>query len=44
MLAADVQFDRLLDSIHRCMLDNRHGIEREKALVKATPTGLTRRS
>ncbi|HYC90102.1 MAG TPA: MerR family transcriptional regulator [Thermoanaerobaculia bacterium] len=43
MHEADVEFDRLLDYIRQCMLDKRHGIERENALVKATPLGLTRR-
>ncbi len=42
MHEADVEFDRLLDYIRQCMLDKRHGIERENALVKATPRGLTR--
>ena len=40
---ADVNFDRLLDYIRQCMLDKRHGIERENALVKAVPMGLMRR-
>ena len=40
---ADVQFDRLLDFIRQTMLDRRHGIERENALVKATPRNLTKR-
>lgn len=44
MHEADVEFDRLLDYIRQCMLDKRHGIERENALVKAAPQGLTRRS
>ena len=44
MHEADVEFDRLLDYIRQCMLDRRHGIERENALVKLAPTGLTRRS
>ena len=43
MHEADVEFDRLLDYIRQCMLDKRHGIERENALVKAMPRGLTRR-
>jgi MerR family transcriptional regulator/heat shock protein HspR len=43
MHEADVEFDRLLDYIRQCMLDKRHGIERENALVKAMPTGLARR-
>ena len=42
MHEADVEFDRLLDYIRQCMLDKRHGIERENALVKSTPRGLTR--
>ena len=42
MHEADVEFDRLLDYIRQCMLDKRHGIERENALVKAVPLGLTR--
>jgi len=33
---ADVHFDGLLDYIRQTMLDKRHGIERENALVKAT--------
>ena len=43
MHEADVEFDRLLDYIRQVMLDKRHGIERENALVKATPRDLTRR-
>ncbi|HEU4521266.1 MAG TPA: MerR family transcriptional regulator [Thermoanaerobaculia bacterium] len=42
MQDADVPFDRLLDFIRQAMLDRRHGIERENALVKATPRGLTK--
>jgi MerR family transcriptional regulator/heat shock protein HspR len=42
MHEADVEFDRLLDYIRQCMLDKRHGIERENALVKSMPRGLTR--
>ena len=42
MNEADVEFDRLLDYIRQCMLDKRHGIERENALVKSMPRGLTR--
>lgn len=42
MHEADVEFDRLLDYIRQCMLDKRHGIERENALVKAMPRHLTR--
>ena len=40
---ADVHFDALLDYIRQTMLDKRHGIERENALVKAMPLFLTRR-
>ena len=41
---ADVHFDALLDYIRQTMLDKRHGIERENALVKATTfTLMTRR-
>jgi MerR family transcriptional regulator/heat shock protein HspR len=43
MNEGNVEFDRLLDYIRQCMLDKRHGIERENALVKATPFGLMRR-
>jgi MerR family transcriptional regulator, heat shock protein HspR len=39
---ADMQFDRLLDFIRQTMLDKRHGIDRENALVKAMPRGLTK--
>ncbi|HUP49644.1 MAG TPA: MerR family transcriptional regulator [Thermoanaerobaculia bacterium] len=39
---ADVEFDRLLDFIRQTMLDRRHGIERENALVKAAPRGLAK--
>ena len=42
MHEADVEFDRLLDYIRQTMLDKRHGIERENALVKAMPKGLTK--
>jgi MerR family transcriptional regulator/heat shock protein HspR len=42
MHEADVEFDRLLDYIRQVMLDKRHGIERENALVKSMPRGLTR--
>jgi MerR family transcriptional regulator, heat shock protein HspR len=40
---ADMEFDRLLDYIRQVMLDKRHGIERENALVKAMPLGLAKR-
>lgn len=43
MAQADMDFDRLLDYIRQTMLDRRHGIERENALVKLAPTGLTKR-
>ena len=39
---ADVEFDRLLDYIRQTILDKRHGIERENALVKAEPRELTK--
>jgi MerR family transcriptional regulator, heat shock protein HspR len=39
---ADMEFDRLLDYIRQTMLDKRHGIERENALVKAPSRGLTK--
>jgi MerR family transcriptional regulator/heat shock protein HspR len=39
---ADMDFARLMDYIRQCVLDKRHGIDRENALVKATPRGLTR--
>ncbi len=42
MEEADVQFDRVMDYIRQNVLDKRHGIERENALVKAVPRGLTR--
>jgi MerR family transcriptional regulator/heat shock protein HspR len=42
MVDADVPFDRLLEFIRQAMLDRRHGIDRENALVKAGPRGLTR--
>ena len=37
MQEADVPFDRLMDFIRQTMLDRRHGIDRENALVKAAP-------
>src|SRR5687767_15670666 len=43
MNEGNVEFDRLLDYIRQVMLDKRHGIERENALVKASPLGLMRR-
>ena len=42
MSDADMEFDRVLDYIRQSMLDKRHGIERENALVKAAPRGLTK--
>ena len=42
MHEADMEFDRLLDYIRQTMLDKRHGIERENALVKAQPAHLTK--
>ncbi len=42
MAEADMEFDRLLDYIRQNVLDKRHGIERENALVKALPHGLTK--
>src|SRR5881628_3713550 len=39
---ADMEFDRLLDYIRQAMLDKRHGIERENALVKSQTRQLTR--
>jgi MerR family transcriptional regulator/heat shock protein HspR len=39
---ADMEFDRLLDYIRQTMLDKRHGIERENALVKAQPLHLAK--
>ena len=43
MHEADMQFDLLLDYIRQCVLDKRHGIERENALVKFQPTDVARR-
>ena len=42
MAQADMDFDRLLDYIRQTMLDKRHGIERENALVKAEPRHMTK--
>jgi MerR family transcriptional regulator/heat shock protein HspR len=39
---ADMEFDRLLDYIRQTLLDKRHGIERENALVKSTLRNLTK--
>ena len=40
---ADMEFERVMDYIRQNVLDKRHGIERENALVKALPRELTRR-
>lgn len=42
MYDADMEFDRLLDYIRQTLLDKRHGIERENALVKLTTRNLTK--
>lgn len=42
MSEADMEFGRLLDYIRQTMLDRRHGIDRENALVKSLPRGLTK--
>ena len=42
MSDADMEFDRLLDYIRQNVLDKRHGIERENALVKSTRRDLTK--
>ena len=42
MSQADLDFDQLLDYIRQTMLDKRHGIERENALVKLGQRGLTK--
>ncbi len=42
MADADMEFDRLLDFIRQNVLDKRHGIDRENALVKAQPRGLAK--
>ncbi len=39
---ADMDFERLMDYIRQCVLDKRHGIERENALVKSQPRGLSK--
>lgn len=39
---ADMQFDALLDFIRQNVLDKRHGIDRENALVIVQPRGFTR--
>ena len=42
MSDADMRFDQLLDYIRQTMLDKRHGIERENALVKHIAAHLTK--
>ena len=42
MHEADVEFDSLLDFIRQNVLDKRHGIDRENALVKSQPRDLTK--
>ena len=42
MHEADVEFDRILDFIRQNVLDKRHGITRENALVKSQPRGLAK--
>jgi len=42
MIEADMEFDRLLDFIRQTLLDKRHGIERENALVRSPPGNLTK--
>ena len=39
---AEDHFDQMLRIIRQTVLDKRHGIDRENALVKAAPRGLTR--
>jgi len=39
---AEDYFEQTMRLIRQSVLDKRHGIERENALVKATPRGLTR--
>ena len=42
MEEADMDFDRLMDYIRQNVLDKRHGIERENALIKAPQRGLAK--
>jgi hypothetical protein len=35
-------FEQIMRIIRQAVLDKRHGIERENALVKSTPRGLTK--
>ncbi len=39
---AEDYFDQMMKVIRQSVLDKRHGIDRENALVKAAPRGLTR--
>jgi len=39
---AEDYFEQMMRVIRQSVLDKRHGIERENALVKATPRGLTK--
>lgn len=39
---AEDHFDQMMRVIRQAVLDKRHGIERDNALVKAVPRGLTR--
>ena len=39
---AEDHFEQMMRVIRQSVLDKRHGIERENALVKSTPRGLTR--
>ena len=39
---AEDHFDEMMRVIRQSVLDKRHGIERENALVKAVPRGLTK--
>ena len=39
---ADSHFEDMMRVIRQAVLDKRHGIERENALVRAVPRGLTR--
>lgn len=39
---AEDQFDEMMKVIRQSVLDKRHGIERENALVKSAPRGLTK--
>lgn len=43
MAALQGELDRLLDQMRREILDRKNGIERDKALVPATPRALVRR-